>query len=103
MLDSPPLDYSPMDYALEDLGPADCGLTDGRLVDRSLRPANDQEVVREMAYVLRSWPNARGRRRGDEALARITAERLVDYLHLSGFELMKRPMVTDTGYIGTNR
>ncbi len=53
-----------------------------------------------MAYVLRSWPGTRSRRRGDEALARITAERLVDYLHLSGFELMKRPIVTDTTYVG---
>lgn len=70
------------------------------MLDRSLRPAEDQEVVKEMAYVLRSWPGARGRRRGDEALARITAERLVDYLHLSGFELMKRPMVMDTQYVG---
>ncbi len=72
------------------------------MLDRSLRPADDQEVVKEMAYVLRSWPGARGRRRGDDALARITAERLVDYLHLSGFELMKRPMVMDTNYIGGN-
>jgi hypothetical protein len=102
MLDSPPLDDSPTDYALEDLGSADCGLAEGTLVDRTLRPANDQEVVREMAYVLRSWPNARGRRRSNDALARITAERLVDYLHLSGFELVKRPMVTDTGYVGGN-
>jgi hypothetical protein len=68
--------------------------------DRSLRPADDQEVVREMAFVLRSWPGARSRRRGDDALARITAERLVDYLHLSGFELMKRPMVMDLTYVG---
>ncbi len=75
-------------------------LSDRRLSDRSLRPADDQEVVREMAYVLRSWPGTRSRRRGDEALAQITAERLVDYLHLSGFELMKRPMVTDTSYVG---
>jgi hypothetical protein len=70
------------------------------MLDRSLRPAEDQEVVKEMAYVLRSWPGARGRRRGDDALARATAERLVDYLHLSGFELMKRPMVMDTQYVG---
>jgi hypothetical protein len=56
MLDSPPLDYSPTDYALEDLGPTDCGLTDGTLVDRSLRPANDQEVVREMRRLPASRP-----------------------------------------------
>jgi hypothetical protein len=67
----------------------------------SLRPAEDQEVVKELAYVLRSWPGARGRRRGDDALARITAERLVDYLHLSGFELMRRPAIAmDMQYVG---
>jgi hypothetical protein len=48
-------------------------------------------------------PSAARHADGDDALARMTAERLVDYLHLSGFELMKRPMVTDTGYIGGNR
>ncbi|HEX3982105.1 MAG TPA: hypothetical protein VHX12_00280 [Acidisoma sp.] len=69
--------------------------------DCSLRPAEDQEVVKELAYVLRSWPGARGRRRGDDALARVTAERLVDYLHLSGFELMRRPPVAiDMQYVG---
>jgi hypothetical protein len=98
LLDSPVLDDLLNDFALTAPSHAD-----GTLVDRSLRPADDQEVVRQMAYVLRSWPGARGRRRGDEALARLTAERLVDYLHLSGFELMKRPMVTDTGYIGGDR
>jgi hypothetical protein len=71
------------------------------MLDRSLRPAEDQEVVKELAYVLRSWPGVRGRRGADDALARITAERLVDYLHLSGFELMRRPPVAmDTQYVG---
>jgi hypothetical protein len=83
-----------------DRSPLDPSLFNCPLPDRALRPADDQEVVKEMAYVLRSWPGARSRRRGDDALARITAERLVDYLHLSGFELMKRPMVTDTNYVG---
>jgi len=83
MLDRPTLDRSPL--------------------DRSLRPADDQEVVQEMAYVLRSWPGARGRGRGVDAAARITAERLVDFLHLSGFELMKRPVIVDTAYVGTAR
>jgi hypothetical protein len=94
------IDHSPLDdltHPSASMAPAD---SDGRLIDRSLRLADDQEVVRQMAYVLRSWPRARGRRRGDEALARVTAERLIDYLHLSGFELMKRPVATDTGYVG---
>jgi hypothetical protein len=92
-------EFRPNDPRLES---AQAMLTDGdgQLIDRSLRLADDQEVVRQMAYVLRSWPRARSGRRGDDALARVTAERLVDYLHLSGFELMKRPVATDTGYIG---
>ena len=74
------------------------------MLDHSLRPAEDQEVVKELAYVLRSWPGARGRRRGDDAMARVTAERLVDYLHLSGFELMRRPAVSmDMHYVGAER
>lgn len=71
------------------------------MIDRSLRPAQDHEVVNELAFVLRSWTGARGRRRDDDHLARITAERLVDYLHLSGFELMRRPPVElDMSYVG---
>ena len=107
-LDSSPLndlrtDYPPMSLSPTESATATGEPTGATLIDRSLRPAEDQEVVREMAYVLRSWPGARGRRRGDDSLARITAERLVDYLHLSGFELMKRPMATDTGYVGGGR
>jgi hypothetical protein len=98
MLDSLQLDSLPPDSL-----PSAARHADGVLINASLCPADDQEVVRQMAYVLRTWPGARGRRRSDDALARMTAERLVDYLHLSGFELMKRPMVTDTGYIGGNR
>ena len=97
------LDSLRLDGANNHHAPTAPSCPDGTLIDRSLCPADDQEVVRQMAYVLRSWPGPRGSRRGDDALARVTAERLVDYLHLSGFELMKRPMVTDTGYVGGNR
>ena len=100
MLDSLRLDASQRDGSVNDYAPTAPSYSDGTLIDRSLCPADDQEVVRQMAFVLRSWPGARGRHRGDDAIARVTAERLVDYLHLSGFELMKRPMVTDTGYVG---
>ncbi|WP_419759883.1 hypothetical protein [Acidisoma sp.] len=113
MLDSIRPDFLSSDYAEHDRRQHDRPIDDfaltapshpdGTLVDRALCPADDQEVVRQMTYVLRSWPGTRGRRRTDDALARITAERLVDYLHLSGFELMKRPMVTDTGYVGGDR
>ncbi len=109
-LDCSRLDCSDLDYSRLDASPSDKSsqefasmapsYIDGRLVDRTLRLADDQEVVRQMTYVLRNWPRARGRRRGDDAIARVTAERLVDYLHLSGFELVKRPLATDTGYVG---
>jgi hypothetical protein len=99
MLDGLRLDNFPLDDSMNAFAPMAPSHPDGTLIDRRLCPADDEEVVRQMAYVLRSWPGTSGRRRSDEALARMTAERLVDYLHLSGFELMKRPMVTDTGYI----
>ena len=69
------------------------------MLDHLLRPADDREVVQELAFVLRSWAT-RGRRDSRDN-AEMTAERLVDYLHLSGFELMKRPQASlDMSYIG---
>jgi hypothetical protein len=103
LIDCSSLDSSPIHGSLDEHSATAPSYADGTLVDRSLRLADDQEVVRQMAYVLRSWPRVRGRRGRDEALARVTAERLVDYLHLSGFELMKRPLATDSGYIGGDR
>jgi hypothetical protein len=103
VIDCSTLGSSPTHGSLDQHAAVAPAYADGTLVDRSLRLADDQEVVRQMAYVLRSWPRVRGRRGRDEALARVTAERLVDYLHLSGFELMKRPLATDSGYTGGGR
>ncbi len=67
--------------------------------DRLLRPADDREVVQELTYVLRNF-SARSRRDHREE-AEMTAERLIDYLHLSGFELMRRaPAELDMSYVG---
>ena len=55
-----------------------------------LRPATPDEVAETLSFALRYD----GRRRvyhADEAMARITAERLVEHLRRSGFVLMKHP------------
>ncbi len=56
----------------------------------SLRPATAEEIRAALAFALRFD----GRKRvhtGDEFLARITAERLVDHLARAGFVVMKAP------------
>jgi hypothetical protein len=58
--------------------------------DPKLRPARPDEIAQVLAFALRFD----GRRRvhhADDAMARITAERLVRHLELSGFVLMKKP------------
>jgi hypothetical protein len=56
-----------------------------------LRPATPDEIVETLAFALRY----RGRKRmhdADEAMSRITAERLVQHLERSGFVIMKGPV-----------
>ena len=56
----------------------------------SLRPASAQEIQERLSFALRFA----GRKRvhhADDAMARITAERLVQHLEQSGFVLMKKP------------
>ena len=56
----------------------------------SLRPASPQEIQESLSFALRYA----GRKRvhhADDAMARITAERLFQHLELSGYVLMKRP------------
>lgn len=56
----------------------------------SLRLASAQEVEENLSFALRYT----GRKRvhhADDAMARITAERLVKHLELSGYVLMKKP------------
>ncbi len=55
-----------------------------------LRPAEPDDLKQALAFALRY----RGRKRVDtagEAMAQITAERLVDHLARSGFVVMKKP------------
>ena len=59
----------------------------------NLRPASPEEIEQSLSFALRFD----GRRRvhhADDAMARITAERLVLHLQKSGFVLMKRPDAT---------
>ena len=56
---------------------------------RQLTPAEPEDVRQALAFALRY----RGRKRTDsanEAMAEITAERLVDHLAQSGFVMMRR-------------
>ena len=56
----------------------------------ALRPASTDEIADALSFALRY----EGRKRvhhADDAMARITADRLVRHLERSGFVLMKRP------------
>jgi hypothetical protein len=56
----------------------------------TLRPATADEITQALSFALRY----NGRKRthdADDAMGRITAERLVQHLEASGFVVMKRP------------
>ena len=55
-----------------------------------LRPATPEEIAESLSFALR-WDGRRRVHHADEAMARITAERLVRHLERSGYVLMKRP------------
>ncbi len=62
----------------------------------NLRPATQEELAQALAFALQF----RGRKRvhhADNFMARIAAERLVEYLRLSGFVVMKRPPLGNHG------
>jgi hypothetical protein len=57
---------------------------------QQLHPASPDEIADSLSFALRYY----GRKRvhhADDAMARITAQRLVEHLTRSGFVLMKRP------------
>ena len=56
----------------------------------TLRPASQEEIQESLSHALR-FDGRKRVRHADDAMARITAERLVQHLELSGFVLMKRP------------
>ncbi|SDB20459.1 hypothetical protein [Belnapia rosea] len=57
-----------------------------------LRPATSEEIAESLSFALR-YDGRKRVHHADEAMARITAERLVRHLERSGFVLMKLPAV----------
>ena len=55
-----------------------------------LRPATPEEIAESLSFALR-YDGRRRVHHADEAMARITAERLVRHLERSGYVLMRRP------------
>lgn len=63
-------------------------------------PADLDDVQQSIAFALR-FPGRKRIHTADEAMARITAERLVEHLRRSGFVIMKKPPApwpTDAGH-----
>jgi hypothetical protein len=57
---------------------------------QELRPATAEEVTESLSFALR-YDGRRPVRTAADAMARITAERLVEHLERSGCVVMKRP------------
>ncbi|MCS6930741.1 MAG: hypothetical protein NZM27_00845 [Acetobacteraceae bacterium] len=55
-----------------------------------LLPATAEEIAESLSFALR-YDGRRRVHHADEAMARITAERLVRHLERSGYVLMRRP------------
>jgi hypothetical protein len=62
----------------------------GMIEPPHLRPATPDEITESLSFALR-YDGRKRVRDADDAMARITAERLVRHLERSGFVLMKRP------------
>jgi hypothetical protein len=58
--------------------------------DPRLRPATPAEIADTLSFALR-YDGRRRVHHADDAMARITADRLVEHLARSGFVIMKRP------------
>jgi hypothetical protein len=56
----------------------------------ALRPATQDEIATALSFALR-YDGRKRVHHADDAMARITADRLVRHLERSGFVLMKRP------------
>jgi hypothetical protein len=56
----------------------------------NLRPATPSELADSLSFALR-YDGRRRVHHADDAMARITADRLVEHLERSGFVVLKRP------------
>ncbi len=66
-----------------------------------LRPASREEIAETLSFALR-YDGRKRVHHADDAMARITADRLVKHLERSGFVLMKRPpepLATNAGHV----
>lgn len=66
------------------------------------RPATADEIRDALAYGLR-FDGRKRTHTGDEFMAKITAERLVEYLRLAGFTVMKGPPLKPHRIEGPNK
>ncbi len=57
-----------------------------------LRPASQEEIEQSLSFALR-YDGRKRVRHADDAMARITAERLLSHLERSGYVIMKKPNV----------
>ncbi len=55
-----------------------------------LRPASQEEIEHSLSFALR-YDGRKRVRHADDAMARITAERLLSHLERSGYVIMKKP------------
>ncbi|MDJ0391054.1 hypothetical protein QMO56_23360 [Roseomonas sp. E05] len=58
-----------------------------------LHPASAEEIAESLSYALR-YDGRKRVHQADEAMARITAERLVRHLERCGYVLMRKPETT---------
>lgn len=59
----------------------------------NLRPASHEEIEQSLSFALR-YEGRKRVRHADDAMARITAERLVQHLERSGYIILKKPDAT---------
>ncbi len=57
---------------------------------RELRPASTEEIEQCLSFALR-YDGRKRVRHADDAMARITAERLVQHLERSGYVILRKP------------
>ncbi len=58
-----------------------------------LRPATQEEIEQSLSFALR-YDGRKRVRHADDAMARITAERLLAHLERSGYVILKKPGAT---------
>ncbi len=60
---------------------------------RELRPVSDEELEQSLSFALR-YDGRKRVRQADDAMARITAERLREHLQRCGYRVLKEPDAT---------